>query len=201
MHKRTARGRIKGGVKGQQKRRKWRHMARVNRSKSKRLSLPPPSLFSFSTSLIFNCLFPRSLQFQLRKIIFALGTSLEPVLYAFFIMTTVLCICECKRDAFLSWRINEDDMVDPMTWQTIFVLIHSIRCMKVDKVRPYWVFGGYVAADSIIGVNFLSEQDPADFGHFDVAFVGLFRILSGSLPPISEDDFHWRLPCLQIFLK
>jgi hypothetical protein len=40
---------------------------------------------------------------QVRKIIFALITSLEPVLYAFFIMTIVLCICEhvqpvCEHD-------------------------------------------------------------------------------------------------------
>ena len=41
----------------------------------------------------------------------------------------------------------------------------------------------FSSADSIIGVNFLGQQDPSDFGQFDVAFVNLFRILSGSLTP------------------
>ena len=39
------------------------------------------------------------------------------------------------------------------------------------------------ASDSIIAVNFFAQRSPADFGQFDLAFVSLFRILSGDTWP------------------
>ncbi len=49
------------------------------------------------------------------------------------------------------------------------------------------------AADSIVGVTFFSDEAPAYFGAFSLAFVSMFRITIGSLewwfeefPPVHE---------------
>ena len=62
----------------------------------------PPSRSAWAAS--HSCHPLENLRPQVRKILFALSTAMEPVIYAFFIMLTILCICNSSLAARKCWH-------------------------------------------------------------------------------------------------